>query len=371
MREKYERLFYELRPCSEVQGDFMRTPYAWFDGENAVPGSRLTVGFQIIDKPAVLRAEPHFHTDEQYLIFMGAVWPNIFDSWDGEVWVYMGGSLDKMEKIVVTKPTIIHVPRGYFHGPIEIRRAGKPILFTAPTQAGEIAAITEARTPDGKKLDVFHKITPDGGGYPPYSSAEWTAIREDGGLSDDIRQYVLAIPREDTVHGPNVPSPQAYFRGKTYLDNATIHMGWQVIAGGPLPMENAHFHQAGEEYIFFTGANPADIFDFDAEISFMIGDSPDELEEKIITRPTVVRIPAFMWHCPINFSRVTKPLMFQAAFMDGVWGTIERHDKDGGGYIYSYMGDNVRFCVYDAKKTCNMCGKCFKEKQKEARHETK
>ncbi|MDR2357749.1 MAG: hypothetical protein LBD92_06700 [Oscillospiraceae bacterium] len=360
MREEFERLFHELKPRMDAPGEFMRLPYAWFDGERAVQGSRLSVGFQVIDKPAVMRTEPHFHADEQYLIFMGAVWPDIFDSWDGEVWVYMGKSPDKMERIVITKPTIIHVPRGYFHCPIEVRRADKPILFTAPTQAGSVAAITEVRFPGGEKSDIYHEITPTGGGYPPYESVEWTVINENGGLSDEIRQYVLVIPREDTAHGPMVPSPQAYFRGKTYLDNATIHMGWQVIAGGPMPMENAHFHQAGEEYIFFTGANPADIFDFDAEISFKIGDSPDELEEKIITRPTVVRVPAFMWHCPINFTRVTKPLMFQAAFMDGVWGTIERRSVDGGGLIYSYMGDNVRFCVYDTRKTCNMCGKCSK-----------
>jgi uncharacterized RmlC-like cupin family protein len=365
MQEKYERLFHEVQPRSDVPGDFMRAPYAWFDGENAVPDSGLTVGFQIIDKPAVLRTEPHYHADEQYLIFMGAVWPNIFDSWDGEVWVYMGKSLDTMEKIVVTKPTIIHVPPGYYHCPIEIKRVGNPILFTTPTQAGKIRAITDVELPGGQRLEVCGTITPDGGGYPPYKSAKWSVVN-DGDLSDDIRQYVLVIPREDTAHGPNVPSPQAYFRGKTYLDNATIHMGWQVIAGGPLPMENAHFHQTGEEFIFFTGANPANVFDFDAEISFKIGDSPDELEEKIITKPTVVRVPPFTWHCPINFSRVTKPLMFQAAYMDGVWGTIERHEKEAGGYLYSYMGDNVRFCVFDAKKTCNMCGKCFEKKPDQA-----
>jgi len=301
MQEKFEKLFHEFQPCYDTQGDFMRTPYAWFDGENAIPGSALNVGFQVFDKPAVLRKEPHFHTVDQHLIFMGAVWPNIFDSWDAEVWVYMGKSLDQMEKIVVKESTIIHVPPGYFHGPIEIKRVGKPLLFTAPTQSGLINTVTEVQLPGGENAPMYHVISKDGSGYPLYDSVKWTAVRDNGELSSDIAQYVLVIPREDTNHGPNVPSPQAYFRGKTYLSNATIHMGWQVIAGGPLPMENAHFHQVAEEYIFFTGANPADIFDFDAEISFKIGDSPDTLEERIITKPTVVRIPPYMWHCPINF----------------------------------------------------------------------
>ena len=30
-------------------------------------------------------------------------------------------------------------------------------------------------------------------------------------------------------------------------------------------------------------------------------------------------------------------------------------------WAYDYMGDNVRFCRYDDKKRCNICGKCFRK----------
>jgi hypothetical protein len=59
--------------------------------------------------------------------------------------------------------------------------------------------------------------------------------------------------------------------------------------------------------------------------------------------------------------------MFQAAFMSGVWGTIERHTGADGKPLYKYMGDNVRFCVFDSAKTCSFCGKCFKKPPEEPR----
>jgi hypothetical protein len=63
-----------------------------------------------------------------------------------------------------------------------------------------------------------------------------------------------------------------------------------------------------------------------------------------------------------------KPILFQAAFQDGTWGTITRGPEGVGTvqkqyfnrkYTYDYMGDNVRYCKYNDKKRCIICGKCF------------
>ncbi|MBQ9881511.1 MAG: hypothetical protein IJM42_02745, partial [Synergistes sp.] len=154
-------------------------------------------------------------------------------------------------------------------------------------------------------------------------------------------------------------------RGETYMEDATYHIGFQIFAGAN-DTEDTHFHQGAEEYIFFMGADPMNIFDFDAEIEMSFGDDPQHMETKLITKPTVVRIPANVWHCPIKFRKMKKPVLFQAAFMSGTWGTIvEREGSNPGNSFfqssktYVYMGDNVRFCRFDPKKRCNICGKCF------------
>lgn len=53
--------------------------------------------------------------------------------------------------------------------------------------------------------------------------------------------------------------------------------------------------------------------------------------------------------------------------MSGTWGTITRSEASESAkktyfdrkYTYDYMGDNVRFCKFNEKKRCNICGACF------------
>jgi hypothetical protein len=55
----------------------------------------------------------------------------------------------------------------------------------------------------------------------------------------------------------------------------------------------------------FIGANPDNIYDFDAEIEFSLGG-----EKQTITATSVVSVPAGLAHCPLVFKRVTKPVVF-------------------------------------------------------------
>ena len=106
------------------------------------------------------------------------------------------------------------------------------------------------------------------------------------------------------------------------------------------------------------GADPMNIFDFDAEIDFFIGDDPDHMEIHKITRPTVVRIPPTVWHSPILFRKMKKPLLFQAAYHAGCWGNVYRIKDKNDNPVYAYMGDNVRFCKNRPGEKCTICGEC-------------
>lgn len=55
----------------------------------------------------------------------------------------------------------------------------------------------------------------------------------------------------------------------------------------------------------FIGANPQNIFDFDAEIEFYLGG-----EKQTITKVSTVVVPSGVAHCPLIFKRVEKPIAF-------------------------------------------------------------
>ncbi len=106
---------------------------------------------------------------------------------------------------------------------------------------------------------------------------------------------------------------------------------------------------------------------FDAEISFWIGPDLDHMEEHIITEPTIVRIPAYWWHCPLEYRRVTKPVYFEVVHLRGEFGTFQYREVDGEKKLV-YTGFTTFTgrvpCVKNASKKCDFCGECGKQPPK-------
>jgi hypothetical protein len=168
---------------------------------------------------------------------------------------------------------------------------------------------------------------------------------------DKLHQGAPPEDMETPTQGPDfVLSPQAYFRGKSQIPGSKFNMGFQFFIKPVYLEQQPHYHEV-DEYLIFMGTFP-NVFDFDAEIEFCLG---EEQEKYVITRPTIIRVPAGMSHCPLNFKRIGKPVFFQAALMQGTFGSI-MYGKE-----MWYDGPN-RKCCYDKGKKCNYCYKCVGDK---------
>ena len=75
-----------------------------------------------------------------------------------------------------------------------------------------------------------------------------------------------------------------------------------------LMIPNPHSHNCAE-FLYFIGGNPMDFGDFGAEIEFVMGEG-DDAETYTITSTTWVYVPKGLPHCPLNFKRVDRPIMF-------------------------------------------------------------
>ncbi|MBN1905232.1 MAG: hypothetical protein JW927_09065 [Deltaproteobacteria bacterium] len=106
-----------------------------------------------------------------------------------------------------------------------------------------------------------------------------------------------------------VAGPQAYFRGDSDLPGAKINMGWQMFTK-PYRLELESHHHDTDEYLFFLGAELPDLVgSFDGEIEYFMG---PEYERHVVTKATVLYIPAGLEHNPCDIKRLTKPMMFSA-----------------------------------------------------------
>ena len=137
MQEKFEKLFYEF-PIERNEGkDWLSPEQIYFRGTRDMPGATMHCGFQVITKPVELFVQPLYHTFNAHMVFFGASFPDVFRSFDAEIHFYMGRTLDTMEKIVITEPTILKIPKGWYHGPLRIVRVGKPLFFQNVLFSGE------------------------------------------------------------------------------------------------------------------------------------------------------------------------------------------------------------------------------------------
>ncbi len=391
---KFDDLFYTM-PVDHHNWANYASPRCGYRGNLAEPSAGIYLGFSVATKENWMEVPHMHHAKDEYLIFHNADLNNFFD-FDAEVEVWLGDDPLRMEKITITAPTIIRVPPNLWHCPINFKRIGKPICFTPLYLDGSWSKITRIENENGQEEFRYdgagiRRCVYDRAKSCTYCGKCFSAARKEKKEEDrkeaappvdptaafremeklprtgNFDKYVYTIKPDYHQWGDTYANPRGGYPGVTVDAEAKLYYGYDVIYKEHT-MEEPHFHNAVPEYLIFTGANLVNPFDFDAEIEIMVGDDPDNMEKHVITAPTVVRIPPNVWHCPINFKRVTKPVNFMPIYLDGSWSKITRRFLNGDDTpTYVYDGVGVRRCTYDKEKLCDYCGKCFAEKMEEAK----
>ena len=176
---------------------------------------------------------------------------------------------------------------------------------------------------------------------------------------------VHTFEKQITHWGDFMPTVQAYFRGQDCMDGAEFYSPYRCYIKEAFLDRESNFH-AEEELLSFVGYDMTDPFgSFDAEIEFWIGKDLNHMEKHIITEPTIVRIPPFTWHCPLEYKRVGKPVYLQVLGTRGKFGCfVFRQDMSPEGYHIDYNGlaGASKKCVLNPEKPCTVCGKCMTDK---------
>jgi hypothetical protein len=124
----YDHLFSTKLRENSIVPDIVPGPQAYFRGESDLPGAKINMGWQVFTKPYKLEMESHHHDTDEYLFFLGSSLPDLAGSFDGEIEYFMG---TEYERHIITKATVLYIPAGLEHNPCNIKRVGKPMLFSA------------------------------------------------------------------------------------------------------------------------------------------------------------------------------------------------------------------------------------------------
>lgn len=157
-----------------------------------------------------------------------------------------------------------------------------------------------------------------------------------------------------TVDGKELEdkSPQAYFRGACQIPGSQFNIGYGLVTAPCLVDPYPHRHFA-DEYLIF-GSETLNAKDWDAEVELTIGVG-DEAEVYVIDRPATIRIPAGVWHCPLNFKRIGRPVFFQPALLQPMFGGVYLIDGEEKEMFYNGQID----CVLEPGKKCTTCKRCL------------
>ena len=92
---------------------------------------------------------------------------------------------------------------------------------------------------------------------------------------------------------------------------AKITLALSVVRTPYMFHEPTHKHNF-TEFFFLFGTNPMDMKEFDADVEFSFG---EEREKHVISEPAIIVIPPGVYHCPLNYARVGKPIYCLEAFL--------------------------------------------------------
>ena len=154
-----------------------------------------------------------------------------------------------------------------------------------------------------------------------------------------------------------VVKPQAYFRGASQIPGSEFNSSFQIFVK-PFFLDRVQHRHPKDEYLIFLGASFPNVFDFDADIEFTLGKKGEDEELYHINKPTIIRVPAGVYHCPLHFKRIDKPVLFLAACMMPMFGGI--YDMPDGSTREMYYNGPIQ-CKYNPDKKCDSCGKCLQE----------
>ncbi len=124
-----------------------------FRGACQIVGATVNLGGSIIDAPLFIDPYPHTHPTDELLAFMGS--PEAPFDFDAEVRFTLGNGEDA-EEFVITKPTIVFIPKGSWHCPLNFVRIGKPVFFQVNMLSGAFGGTY--MLPDGIRDMYFNGL---------------------------------------------------------------------------------------------------------------------------------------------------------------------------------------------------------------------
>ncbi len=254
---------------------------------------------------------PHKHNFDHVLCFAGGHLDDPQD-FQAEITVWLDGRRE-----VIKRNSIIFVPAGVVHGPIQFNKIPRPVYFLTVAITGKYTrtVVAQVARPAAKKkyaiVDALYK------------------------------DFSVAADKGKAKDAPPPPPPNPNLKGARIMhieeDRVPgafyVDFVWIFKGTGAAPAKQ-HDHD-WPELIAFAGADPDKPYNIGGEMSLMLED-----EYHATDKSTLICIPAHTQHCPWEFHDIQSPTL---VFTAGPSHTYTGSHKKADGTKAPLKGPDTKF----------------------------
>ena len=283
-------------------------PRIWMEGKD-LEGFNAHFSYGFIQEPTVLHPVEGalIHPYDECLVFEGTDNSNILYL-GAEVSIELG---EEREEYMFSRPSVVLIPKGTPHGPVNIRRVDRDIVHysigLAPAYQAE--SIPEKSRPSKttgtkykhliKKMITYidrSRIDESGMGYGRVIGRDGVMRPADMGVGPGNGDQIVWL------YGKDLEGFEVNFTWGFYSKCGKWHRGGE-----------AHYHPE-EEILCFVGLDPNDLNYLGAELELGMG---KDYERHIFNTPTVSICPAAFPHLPLTTRWVDRPYGFFVICLSG------------------------------------------------------
>lgn len=125
-----------------------------------------------------------------------------------------------------------------------------------------------------------------------------------------LDKYFISDTPANPIHPPTKQKGGTFYWNSLFINDeergkvpGAYYLETNLVLRPSNPGKGRPHNHAWDEYLMFLGTNPDDVSDLGGEVEFYLED-----ERHIITKSTAVFVPEGMYHLPITFLKVDRPI---------------------------------------------------------------